>query len=234
MRKKRLKSVVSLSMVICFLAFSPLIFAQKKPGGIIIGQIYGLEKTRPVQGAIIKAKNIKDGSLYVSNPSNRAGEFEIEGMKAGIYVIGVITKEGNFNTDRLLGVYEAQTLRVAFSLNPYKKEVVSAIQNVYKNIQVSGECYIGEVIKYLSNPGEAAIYVEKGIIQIGDKVHLKGYMTDFIQEIEELFVDGMSVGKALVGQTPIVILKHPVDIGDLIYLIPKIRGLTHCCPDVVI
>lgn len=226
MKNKKMKIFISLSTVIFFLSLSPVVISAKKnPGGNLIGYIFDLGKTKPIQGAIVKVKNVKDGELYISRPSNKRGAFEIEGMKSGIYVVGVITSEGDFNTDQLIGVYENQTLRVSFSMNPYKREVASAIQNVYKNLQSSGECYIGEVVKYLNNPGEAAIYVEKGIIQVGDRIHVKGYMTDFYQDIEELYVDGVPVKKALVGQSPIIMLEHPVDIGDLIYVIPKRRGL---------
>lgn len=226
MKNKKMKIFISLLTVTFFLSLSPAVLSAKKnPGGNLVGYIFGLEKSKPIKGAIVKAKNVKDGSLYISRPTNSQGAFKIEGMKGGIYVVGVITSEGDFNTDRLIGIYENQTLRVSFSLNPYKREVTSAIKNVYQNLQSSGECYIGEVVKYLNNPGEAAIYVEKGIIQVGDRIHVKGYMTDFYQDIKELYVDGVSVKKALVGQTSIVMLDYPVEIGDLVYVIPKRRGL---------
>lgn len=201
------------------------LFAQKNPSGVIIGHVYGLEKTRPVQGVVVKAKNIKDGTVYISNPTDGRGAFRVQGVKAGIYVIGLVTPYGFFNTDCLIGVYGGQTLKVAFSLNPYKEEVASAIQSVYDHMLPSGECYVGEIVKYLNNPGEAAVHVQKGIIQVGDKIHVKGYLTDFVQEIEELYVDGTRVEKALVGQTPIIVMNHPVDVGDFIYVIPKRRGL---------
>ncbi|MFQ6070905.1 MAG: carboxypeptidase-like regulatory domain-containing protein [Candidatus Aminicenantales bacterium] len=226
MKTRKKKLCLHLFTILFFFFLTQFVFGQRHQTGVILGHVYGLEKTRPVRGAVIKAKNVRDGTIYVSNPTDARGAFKIEGVKGGIYVVGVVTAHGFFNTDCLMGVYGGQTLKVAFSLNPYKKEVASAIQNVYQNILPSGECYVGEIVKYLNNPGEAAVYVEKGIIQVGDKIHIKGYVTDFFQEIEELYVDGMRVEKALVGQTPIVVTKHPVDVGDLIYVIPKRQGLS--------
>lgn len=52
---------------------------------------------------------------------------------------------------------------------------------------------VGKVFKYFKKPGVAALEIQDGKIEVGDKVRFEGEHTDFEQEIESMEIDGESV-----------------------------------------
>lgn len=215
-----------LTVIISFMLSLNVFSASGTQSGILTGYIYGPERTVPIKGAVVKAKNIRDGTVYTSQPSDRHGAFIIMGMKEGIYSVGVSAARGDFNTSNLIGVYNGQAVKISFAFHSFSGERAAAIQNVFGNkVGSKKEVYVGEVVKYLNNPGEAAVAVENGLLEVGDNIHVKGYLTDFYQEVKALYVDGVPVEEALPRQVSVLEVNYPVDIGDLIYVIPKRRGL---------
>ncbi len=74
----------------------------------------------------------------------------------------------------------------------------------------SNEVAVGTVTHYYSHLGVAVVQINKGVIRIGDTVHMKGHTTDFTQKVEsmeyehqhtELASAGQSVGLKVVDHT---------------------------------
>lgn len=227
MKNFKVRAVTSSLTLLIFLLFNASVFAvQKSNTGNLTGFIFGPDKTTPVQGAIIKAKNIEDSTVYSSNPSDSRGSFRIEGMKKGIYIIGIATSQGEYNTNNLIGIEENQTTKASFALDRYPDKEVAAIKEVYGPEIIDGqEVRIGKVVQYFPESNEAAVFIEKGLLQIDDRIHVRGYKTDFYQNVKKLILEGDAVGKAFAGQTPRLGVVRPVMVGDFVYITCKRRGL---------
>jgi len=62
-----------------------------------------------------------------------------------------------------------------------------------------GEQPIGRVVHYYSHLGVAVISLDKGPLQVGDTIHIKGHTTDFRQRVESMQVEHESITKAVPG-----------------------------------
>lgn len=58
---------------------------------------------------------------------------------------------------------------------------------------------IGRVIHYYSHLNVAVISLDKGPLQVGDVIHIKGHTTDFRQPVESMQVEHESITKAVPG-----------------------------------
>lgn len=270
MEKYRRNNVEKYKGIVIFplLSFLVILFisnltfsAQRTDAGNLIGHVFGADKNTPVQGAVVRVKNINDGAVYTSFPTDSRGTFTITGIREGIYIVGVTSPQGDFNTDNLIGVKESQTSSVSFILSPYEEEVARAIIDLYRDdspgagtpkyaspgkqnpvpqshpkriaINTRGEygenkwggeeelweVRVGKVVNYIPQTGEAAVFIHLGLVQLGDEVHFRGYVTNFFQKVKRLSLDGVSRERALAGQTPLIGVERPVDVGDFIYLV---------------
>jgi hypothetical protein len=62
-----------------------------------------------------------------------------------------------------------------------------------------GEQPIGRVIHYYSHLNVAVISLDKGPLQIGDVIHIKGHTTDFRQTVQSMQIEHQSIVKAVPG-----------------------------------
>lgn len=227
--------LLSAVLFVFFLSDFCLLLAKPEdmPRGNLVGFVYDKDGTTPIAGAVVRLKNISTGTLYDSSRSDGLGSFKVEGLKSGIYAFGVLTFLGDFHSDYMLGIREAETSKVSISLNPYQQEVAQAVQEVYKEQKISGESIIGRVIKYMPETGKAEVFIEKGLLKSGDRIHIKGKQTDFYQEVQDLKVNGLSVKRVLAGESCSLGVIKLVEIGDqvcvtckwgLLPLIPKPLG----------
>lgn len=76
---------------------------------------------------------------------------------------------------------------------------------------------IGEVIKFFSKPGVAAIKVTDGMLAVGDRIKIKGHTTDFEDRIQSMEVDNKPVENAGPGALIGVKVKDRVREKDLVY-----------------
>jgi hypothetical protein len=193
--------------------------------GNIIGFVYEKEGMAPLEGAVVKIKNISSGAVYESSKSDRYGVFKIMGLENGFYICGVSTPDGNFNLESPVGVRirNNETAKMSISLAPYEQQVASTIDEVYEEQAIKGEALIGRVIDY--NPEEklAEVFIMKGVLAVKNKIHLKGEIIDFYQKLKVLKLNGSSVKKLIAGQTGSLGMTKPVEKGDLVYLVCK-RG----------
>ena len=221
------KEFGSVAVVFAFLLFySPYILnCEEAAKGNIIGFVYEKDGTTPLEGAVVKIKNISSGALYESSQSDRYGVFKIMGLENGVYICGVATPEGNYNLDGLVGVgiRNNETAKMSISLARYEQQVASTIDEVYEEQSIAGEALIGRVVDY--NPDEklAEVFIMKGLLARNNKIHVKGEMTDFYQKLKVLKLNGSLVKKLIAGQTGSLGMTKSVEKGDLVYLVCK-RG----------
>jgi hypothetical protein len=62
-----------------------------------------------------------------------------------------------------------------------------------------GEQPIGRVIHYYSHLNVAVVSLDKGPLQVGDVIHIKGHTTDFRQPVESMEIEHQSIAKAVPG-----------------------------------
>jgi hypothetical protein len=65
--------------------------------GSLIGFVYAENGRTPLQGAVVKIRNMGNQTEYVSEPSDANGMYKISGIEPGWYFMTVATDLGEFN-----------------------------------------------------------------------------------------------------------------------------------------
>ena len=99
--KKFAGSGVLISALLLLFLFQPSL-ASAQQTGQLTGFIYGDDLKTPVQGAVIKLKNIVDQTLIESTPTSADGLYTIVGIKPGRYVIGIQVGTSGYNCEYIL------------------------------------------------------------------------------------------------------------------------------------
>jgi len=217
---------ILVGFVVLLLCFPLLLRSENNAKGNIIGFVYGQDGTTPLEGAVVKVKNIATGKIYESSKSDTNGIFTIVGIDSGVYLYGVLTPEGEFNSENYFGlrVSEGETAKLSIALTPYEQKVASAMREVYKQQAESGEALVGTVIDYNSKSRTAEVLIVKGLLQKNDKIHAKGKATNFYQLVEQMMLGTTPVTRLFAGQKAHLKVKKSVKNGDLVYVVCK-RGL---------
>jgi hypothetical protein len=119
----RSKTAAFIQIVSIIIFYSPHYSEAQKVGkGNLIGFIYEKDGTTPVEGAVVKLKNVSTGTVYESSQSDKLGMLKSEGINEGLYVVGITTRDGNFNGVHLIGIKAAETAKVTFALKPEGQE----------------------------------------------------------------------------------------------------------------
>lgn len=203
----------------------PLSASQVKPSpgtGTLIGSFYEKDGTTPIAGAVIKLKGLSSGSIYEASPSDKTGAFRLEGLAKGIYTFGITTAAGNFNSSELIGIIEGETTKVSISLSAYEGQVLQGMQEIAREQSVKdNEARIGRVLRYMPGSKEAVVFIEKGVLQLDDRIRVRGVETNFYQDVDHLGLDGNKVKRALAGQSPFLKTIRDAQTGDGVYLVCK-------------
>jgi hypothetical protein len=220
MGKSGIAKVISVGCIVAlFLFYAPHVLnAQAAGKGNLIGFVYDQDGTTPVAGAVVKVKNISNGKVFESSQSDNLGVFRVQGMETGLYALGVAATAGDYNSGELVGVAANETSKIAIAISPYETGVAQAVQQVNKDQQETGESRIGHVVDFSSGNLEANVFIERGLLQSGDRIHVKGESTDFYQDAKSLKIQGSGVKKALAGQTVMFPLMKPAVANDVVYI----------------
>ncbi|MHB8054916.1 MAG: carboxypeptidase-like regulatory domain-containing protein [Candidatus Aminicenantales bacterium] len=196
--------------------------AQTVERGHLVGTIFTQDGKTPMVGAIVRLKNITSGAISVALPTDTQGYFRMENLSKGIYQFGITTAQGDFNSNELVGILANETTRISLALNPYETGVQSAVQEVLRDQSVAeGESRIGRVIRYNASTKEAEVFIEKGVLQIDDRVRVKGIETNFFQDVDSLGAGGEIVKRLFAGQNGLMKMEKNTDTGDGIYVVCK-------------
>lgn len=220
------KGVVSWGLAISLiLSISfPAILAQGSDKGNLIGFVFGQDGSTPVAGAVVVVKNVSTGAVTESGGSDDLGVFRVAGLEAGIYAVGVKSTAGNYNSQDFFGVAAQQTSKLTIALNPYDTVSASAAEAVIKEQRDKGEAYIGKVVKYDPDTREAEVFVEIGLVQKEDRIHVKGQVTDFYQDLNKLMAYGAKTDRVTSGYAAVIKASKSCAEGDFVYIVCK-RGM---------
>jgi hypothetical protein len=109
---------IAIFLIFSFILFySPGLMAAKKDAkGDLIGFVYGEDKTTPLEGAVVKARNVLSGEVIQSTRSDKLGVITMKGLDVGLYELVVSTNDGDFLVKPLVGIKENETAKVSFAL----------------------------------------------------------------------------------------------------------------------
>ncbi len=228
MRQGITKHLVSVGLAFAIIALSVPASSFEAGKGGLVGFVFEQDGTTPVAGAVVAVRNITTGIVRQSEKSDVQGVFKFANLEAGIYAVGVSSERGDFNAADVVGVAPNETAKVTVALSPFEPAVAAAAQQVAKDQKEKGESWIGRVVRYDPAKNQAEISVERGLLQVGDKIHVltapRGQGTDFFQEARVLSIATASVKRILVGQRGIVSLEKPALPNDDVYVSCK-RGV---------
>ena len=167
MKIARSRIIAFILIFSCILFFSPNLLAQQIKGkGNLIGKIYAKDGVTFIVGALAKIKNVTTAKAYESRLTDKLGTFKIEGIEEGLYSVGIVTDEGEFNVESMIGVKANKTLLVTFVLKPYLKEEA-------RKAEVRSEIFKGDkapskILKFFTSPaGIAIIVASTGLVAYG-------------------------------------------------------------------
>jgi hypothetical protein len=212
--------LVSLSL---FLS-PPLARSQTAGKGHLVGFVYGRDKSTPAVGAVVLAKNITTGAVFESTRSDGTGAFKVENLDPGIYSLGVTSSEGDFNARDLVGVKPGEIAKVSIALSPYDAESLEAARAVAREEKERGESRVGKVVSYAPTSNESTVFIERGLIQLGDRLRIRGPNTDFQMDLKNLKVRGAYATLCLSGEQAAIPVGRSCVAGDDVYVVCK-RGV---------
>jgi hypothetical protein len=224
MSKSILRALFGVFLIASLLLLSSLYSrAENLPKGNVIGFLYAEDGTTPLAGAIVKFKNLTSGMVFESSKSDSYGIFKVQGIEKGLYTYGVVTPEGDFNADNLVGlkVGENETAKLSIAVDPYGKELADAISEVNQELEKNGEALIGMIADFNQSTRMADVQVVKGVLQVNDRTHIKGKATDFYQDVDLLLAGVSETKRVIKGQTGTLKLEQPAQAGDMVYVAPN-------------
>jgi hypothetical protein len=212
------------ALALILVLFPSTLRPQEAGKGNLIGFIYAQDGSTPVEGAVIVVKNLTTGAVVESPKSDALGVFKFQGLGAGLYALGVKSDKGSYNSQNFFGVMADKTSKISIALNVYDPAAASAAAAVIKEQREKGEAYVGKVVKCAPETKEAEIFVEIGLLQTEDRIHVKGQATDFYMDIRVLKAYGTKVKRVLSGFSGKLVTSKACEPGDFIYVVCK-RGV---------
>lgn len=200
-----------------------IVRGQDNPVGNVTGYIYAQDGSTPVEGAVIKFKNVSTGKLVESGKSDNRGYFAVEGIERGVYLYGVITPEASFDSEGLVGfrIKENETARMSVALRPYSSQAALTIEGFYNDLDVHGESYVGRVIEVDATKKNVKVKIERGFLQLKDKIRNKGMKHDFKMTINTLGSEGGNVKRVFAGKTASFRMKKDAEVDDMVFVLKK-------------
>lgn len=198
--------------------------AQARETGSLIGFVFGADGSTPVAGAVIVVKNVSTGAVTEAGASDALGVFKVPGLDPGIYALGVRSSAGSFNSQDFFGVAAGRTAKISIALDRYDGTAAEAAALVIKEQRDKGEAFVGKVVRYDPATKVAGIFVEIGLIQAEDRIHVKGRTTDFYQDLRVLRAHGLKTKRVTTGFEAEVRTPEACQEGDFVYIVCK-RGV---------
>jgi hypothetical protein len=212
----------ALVLILCLVPSA--LISQGSAKGNLIGFVFEKDGSTPVAGAVVVVKNVSTGAVTEGKVSDELGVFRFSGLDAGLYALGVRSDKGNYNSQDFFGVTPEKTAKISIALKPYDPAAASAAEAVIKDQRDKGEAFIGKVLRYLPETKEAEVLVEIGLVQHEDRIHIKGVVTDFYQDMRTLKAYGAKAERVLSGHPAVFKTSSPCEPGDFVYIVCK-RGV---------
>lgn len=222
MNKKRFFKLLS-GGVIAILVFmsSSVLMSKDTTKGNIVSFLYDCDGRTPLQGAVLQLKNIHNDMLYESNKSDIHGIAKLEGIEPGLYIYGIKTKSGEYNSNELVGIHAKSTSKISISLQPFDEKITNSLSKAAKNKNIAGETLIGTIEDFYSESRAASVKIIQGLLRKNDRIHIVGEETDYSQKVKNLTKEGIQVDIAAAEEIALITLDKEVRKGDLVYVVNK-------------
>jgi hypothetical protein len=99
----------------CFLVFPASNLARSSDGNLM-GFVYGKDGKSPLQGAVVLLKGADTEQVYQSEPTGKTGNYRIENIDVGTYIVGLKINEDTFNVDGYVEVAGGKTDTLSLAL----------------------------------------------------------------------------------------------------------------------
>lgn len=76
---------------------------------------------------------------------------------------------------------------------------------------------VGEVMKFFSKAGVAAIKLTDGALKVGDRIKIKGHTTEFEDQVQSMQIENQVVNEAGIGQMIGIKVKDRVREKDVVF-----------------
>jgi hypothetical protein len=217
--KRRVATVLILMIQILFLHF-PAASLSKSESGHLICRIYHENGAIPVEGSEVFLRNITTRKVFKSSLSNVRGVAEVRDIKSGVYYLGVLTKEGGFGSESYMAIKinKGKTVEVSVALKPYSEKEAMAVREMILKEGQEERLIIGQVRTFYPDNDQAEVNLLRGFIKLGFRIRIKGKKTDFVQEVENLMVNGSPGKQGFPGDKIRLAVKKDVRRYDLIIL----------------
>ena len=125
--KNFLRLAFAWAVLLSFVQQGPL--AQYTPTGVegtakIKGKVLDAQG-KQVAGARVLAYHLSSERLFTSEPTNKSGEYLVEGLPYGYFDLAIETSEGLFVANRVVNLPPAGTAAVVFTVVPYEPTTAS-------------------------------------------------------------------------------------------------------------
>ena len=80
---------------------------------------------------------------------------------------------------------------------------------------------IGTIVHYWPRAGSAQIELDHGVVQVGDRLRIRGHGHDFEQEILSLEIDHVAKTEGFAGEFVAIAVDQPVSERDEVFIIRK-------------
>jgi len=222
--KKASVFVISLGLLVLVLP-SALESGQVVKGSLT-GYLFEQDGTAPVEGAVIKLRNVSTDEVFESTVSDGSGVFTVSGLTSGFYDYVVSNAEGNFVGVRIFGFKASEDGKeiISITLKSFNKEKKAIPKAFPPPRQIKDASYIGRVLSFDPKTDRAEVFIEDGMLRKKDLVKILGEKTDFEMKVDSLYSDKNKVDYLSEGNTGYLGVKKTVMEGDALYL-SKDKGL---------
>ncbi len=80
---------------------------------------------------------------------------------------------------------------------------------------------IGKITHFFSKINVGVLVLSKGMLRVGDTIHIKGHTTDFYQKVESMQVEHNPVEAAKPGEPVGIRVESPVRENDLVFKVTE-------------
>jgi hypothetical protein len=91
--------------------------APAQKGATLKGRVIGADRRTPLPAAVVHAVT-PDGTVVSSVPADEKGNYVLEGLAPGTYMLAVSAEEGVFSLESPVGITSARTFRVDLAAVP--------------------------------------------------------------------------------------------------------------------
>jgi hypothetical protein len=198
----------------------------KNARGNLTGYLFEQDGTAPVEGAVVKLRNVSTDEVFESTVSDSSGVFTVSGLTSGYYDYAVSSFEGNFVGVRIFGFKASENEKetISITLKSFNKEKKAVPKEFPPPQPIKDATYIGRVLSFDPKTDRAEVFIEEGMLRKKDLVRILGKETDFDMKVNTLYSDKNKVDYLSEGDTGYLEVKKKVAEGDALYL-SKDKGL---------